>query len=77
MTKAKIAKTNRQQSPTAGRKLSELSDKEKEEYLQRMVDNIDRSRFWAKVVQAAAPEMEAYRRAQAKSKAAACCTVFY
>ena len=36
--------------------------------LDRMWKKVDMSRFWQEVVQAAAPEIEAYRIARAKSK---------
>lgn len=44
---------------------------EKWKKLERMWKGVDMSRFWQDVVKAAAPEMEALRIAQAKSKGGA------
>ena len=44
--------------------------------LDRMLQSVDMSRFWQEVVQAAAPGIEEYRIARAKSKAQAASTVF-
>jgi len=45
--------------------------------LERMVKSTDWPRVFNEAAQKAYPEMEAYRQARAKSKATACCTVFY
>ncbi len=44
--------------------------------LERTRKKVDLSRFWQEVAQAAAPGIEAYRVARAKSKAQAASTVF-
>ena len=45
--------------------------------LEEVVKNTDWSHIFEEAARKARPEMEAYRRARAKSKATACCTVFY
>jgi hypothetical protein len=47
------------------------------EELKRAVKKMDVSHIFIEAAQKAWPEMEAYRQVRAKSKAKACCTVFY